>query len=294
MFRRTRLTQRALKVQRGYHKVKPDSDGIVVHPLKCELDYALLTCGRSNSPHYLTAAQIAALRSIYDSVRDAAGRRLTNGYPHSGSEVGVGNVGWDRTLMSPTGTGLAGVIMERFLATPIPSQTFDFAAGIARYHAAVNPVMGFDRNLRPFFERGGKLMLCHGWSDPILPPEASLDIYDDVMQRSGPRAASQFRLFMIPATLHCSGGTGADASGQTGAADAGVGADRNTVAAVSDGEVRGRTPTVVIGRHGRTPQNPDDRVKGPIMERPQCAWPTAGELRSGADPNVAASHTCRR
>jgi hypothetical protein len=41
MFRRTRLAQRALKVQRGYHKVKPDIDGIVVDPLQCELDYAL-------------------------------------------------------------------------------------------------------------------------------------------------------------------------------------------------------------------------------------------------------------
>jgi hypothetical protein len=242
----------------------------------------------------LSAAQIAALRSIHDSVRDAAGRRLTNGYPHSGSEVGVGNVGWDRTLMSPTGTGLACVIMERFLATPIPSQTFDFAAGIARYHAAVDPVMGFDRNLRPFFERGGKLILCHGWSDPILPPEASLDVYDDVMQRSGPRAASQFRLFMIPATLHCGGGTGADAMGHAGAADAGVGAERNTAAAVSDWLVRGRTPTAVSGRHGRTSQNPDDRVNGPIMERLHCAWPTAAEWLSSADPNVAASYTCRR
>ena len=56
--------------------------------------------------------------------------------------------------------------------------------------------------------RHGKLILYHGWADPALPAQATIDYYRQV-QAHDPDAAGYCRLFMIPGCLHCGGGPGA-------------------------------------------------------------------------------------
>lgn len=268
-------------------------DGLIVNPLQCKLDYSALTCGKSDSKQCFTPAQVVTLRHIREGVRDASGKRLAYGFPHAGSEVGLSNVGWEGTLMSARSTGLAGAIMEQFLDPPINSETFDFARDSARFHQRIGPVMEFGHDLRPFFQRGGKLILWHGWADPILPPEPSIDIYNEVRARSGPRAAQQMRLFMVPNVQHCTGGAGADAFGQVGAAPIGTSPERSVAAAITAWVEGGRVPSSVIGQHGQNSQDPAKRTTGPVLERKHCAWPMQAALRRGADPDKGESYVCR-
>jgi feruloyl esterase len=63
-------------------------------------------------------------------------------------------------------------------------------------------------NLDAFKARKGKLIIWHGWADPALPPQATVDYYRQV-EAHDPNAAEYCRLFMVPGCLHCGGGPGA-------------------------------------------------------------------------------------
>ena len=58
-----------------------------------------------------------------------------------------------------------------------------------------------------FRDRGGKLILYHGWSDAAIAPRNTIDYYNRVMEKT-PSAGDFARLFMVPGMLHCGGGPG--------------------------------------------------------------------------------------
>jgi hypothetical protein len=77
----------------------------------------------------------------------------------------------------------------------------------------VGPMMASDNpDLTAFRDKGGKLMLYHGWSDPLIMPEGTIDYYNRVNQAMGngdySRTREFARLFMAPGVGHCAGGDG--------------------------------------------------------------------------------------
>ena len=64
-------------------------------------------------------------------------------------------------------------------------------------------------NLRPFQERGGKLIVWHGLEDNSVEPQTSVFFYQGVQKEMGEKFTDSFmRLFMIPGVGHCGGGEG--------------------------------------------------------------------------------------
>ena len=63
------------------------------------------------------------------------------------------------------------------------------------------------RNLSAFRERGGKLIVYHGWSDPALTPLETVDYYNSVAQTTGgyDDTLEFARLFMAPGMRRCIG-----------------------------------------------------------------------------------------
>jgi feruloyl esterase len=63
-------------------------------------------------------------------------------------------------------------------------------------------------NLDGLKDRKGRLIIWHGWADPALPAQATVDYYRK-LQAHDPNAAEYCRLFMVPGCFHCGGGPGA-------------------------------------------------------------------------------------
>jgi len=76
----------------------------------------------------------------------------------------------------------------------------------------VGPVIATDDpDLSRFKSHGGKLILWHGWADPLIMPDGSIDYYDAVTRKMGGGYAQTqtfVRLFMAPGVAHCRGGDG--------------------------------------------------------------------------------------
>jgi hypothetical protein len=83
--------------------------------------------------------------------------------------------------------------------------------------AHVGPIMASDNpDLSTFRDRGGKLVMWHGFADQLIVPQGSIDYYDRVTQALGggyPQTQQFARLFMAPGVGHCGGGSGPQPQG---------------------------------------------------------------------------------
>lgn len=95
------------------------------------------------------------------------------------------------------------------------SLSFDInSSDLARARAVIHRggAAATDPDLSAFRDRGGKLILYHGWSDPALTPLKTVEYYEAVARKTGGgyHDTQEFaRLFMAPGMAHCIGaGTG--------------------------------------------------------------------------------------
>jgi hypothetical protein len=83
--------------------------------------------------------------------------------------------------------------------------------------ANVGPIMASDNpDLGAFRDRGGRVIMWHGFADQLIVPEGTIDYYDAVTQElgGGYNRTQQFaRLFMAPGVGHCGGGNGPQPQG---------------------------------------------------------------------------------
>jgi hypothetical protein len=70
-------------------------------------------------------------------------------------------------------------------------------------------------DLSAFCDRGGRIVLWHGFSDQLIYPEGTINYYQRVEKRTGGEKTREFaRLFLAPGVAHCGGGTGPQPTGQ--------------------------------------------------------------------------------
>ena len=272
-------------------------DGLVADARRCKPDLSKLACGVNSSAQCFTPPQLTALDKIFAGPHDKAGRQLAAGYPPSGSEAGAPN-GWDGYILTgpsgrPGGEVLVGGLLKDVVQTPFATpESFDFNKDPARLKAALAADLDATPDLRRFFGRGGKLILWHGWADAAIPPGATLRFHEAVERSSGPQAKDSMRLFMVPGVQHCEGGVGPDVFGQANAPQPGDTSERSMSAALEAWVETGRKPDMFVARRGGGAMMGMPEAK-PEKQRLLCAYPAEAVLAPGADPDKAASYSCR-
>jgi pimeloyl-ACP methyl ester carboxylesterase len=194
-------------------------DDVLHDPRACSFDPKKLACGASgNADDCLSAEELAAVEAIYGGAHSPAGR-LSPGYPLGGEDK---DGGWGMWLAGREGGGMA---------PGIPTAAYGFGLGFMRnfvYHDPSWSYAGYDfstferdlalvaasidatnPDLSAFRERGGKLLIYHGWSDSALTALGSIDYVEAVYAKDS-AAKQDVRLFLMPGVLHCAGGPGPD------------------------------------------------------------------------------------
>ena len=187
-------------------------DGLIADPDRCAWQPRELQCTGGPRADCLTAREVAVLDHWYMPVTDGSGRVQYPGGIPRGSEPF-----WPLWLSGLPGSNHPAVSTRfaadflRYMAfvsdrgAAFEVRDFDFdrdplrLASMSRIYDATNP------DLSVFQQRGGKLLVYHGWSDPIVTPQRTIDYFGEVRERMGGqhRTDSFARLFLLPGVDHC-------------------------------------------------------------------------------------------
>jgi len=182
-------------------------DGLIDNPVQCAFDPVVLACKQGDDATCLTPPQVEAARKIYSPAVNPVTKQEIFPALQPGSELGWGG------LAGPQAVGEA-VEFFQYVVFNDPAwdyRTLKFDTAAAQADAAAGELFNvIDPNLKPFFNRGGKLLLYHGWNDQLVAPVNSINYYTSLVRAmGGERAAgSAVRLFMMPGMNHCAGGEG--------------------------------------------------------------------------------------
>ncbi|MGN9784114.1 tannase/feruloyl esterase family alpha/beta hydrolase [Nonomuraea sp. ZG12] len=192
------------------------ADGQIDDPRACRFDPVTAQCpAGTDQADCLTPRQVAVVRALYAGPVDPDGRRLYPGWQTRGSELG-----WEGMITPASYLGnrsFAAWLGDNYLkyagfpiGTPHSSlaEASFTAAGFHRLTAEGVKGNAMSLDLRAFRRAGGKLILWHGWADPLLPATATVDYYQRLSERNGGLRETQrwARLFMVPTMSHCGSG----------------------------------------------------------------------------------------
>jgi feruloyl esterase len=270
------------------------ADGVIENPAACRFDPAVLRCKDAETDACLTAPQVTGLTKLLSGPQSSAGTTVFPGHQPGGA---IGGGGWSTWVTG--GSSAAPSIGARFGLGFFTNMVFeradwdahtfvvdrDMKAADDKLAATLNST---DPDLSRFAQRGGKLILYHGWSDPAISAVNSIDYFHSVLAKMGAQSAAGFmRLFMVPGMQHCSGGPGPDVFGQGGAAEAGP--DRDIAAALESWVEQGTAPNRIVATKYKTGANP---ASGVLRTRPLCPYPQVARWTGTGSTDDAANFTC--
>jgi tannase/feruloyl esterase len=270
-------------------------DGIVSEPKACAFDPTVLRCTGTETDACLTVSQIASMKKLYAGLQTPKGAPVYPGFVPGGES---GPAGWGLWLSGPApDQSLEYAFGTQFFAQMVyQNRSYDYRTfAVDRDLKAADDVVGNILNatnpdLSAFEQRGGKLIVYHGWSDAALPPTATIDYQQRVVAKLGQRRTDSFmRTYMVPGMQHCGNGPGADSFGALpGVPPAGPNAANNMSAALERWVEQGTAPSAIIATKykARTP------ASGVALTRPLCPYPEVARYKGTGNVDEAKNFVC--
>jgi feruloyl esterase len=245
-------------------------DGLIEDPTRCHFDPKVLECAGPDGPSCLTAAQVESARELYAGPKNPrTGKQIFPG-EEPGSELT-----WGALAKGPEPMVIP-VSYFKYVLFKNPDwkwQTLNFDSDVALADKLDGKILNaIDPNLRAFKAHGGKLLMYHGWNDPLIFPGVSVNYYQNVVKTMGGAAKTEdfARLFMIPGMEHCDGGPGTDIFDKVGTLEQWV--------------EKGAAPDKIIASH---------KTNGVLdMTRPLCPYPQVARWTGSGSTNDAANFRC--
>ena len=274
---------------------------MVQRPVACQAVFSLNrdvpTCPGARDGSCLSAQQKAAIGNLFSGAKTSAGAPIYASFPFDSGHAASDIFFWEFISPLVLDSGAVGFVFGTPPANPasfIPP-LFALTGNIDQMAAAIRAsnstytesaqsfmVPPDLEHLRGLRQRGGRLLVYHGVSDPIFSAEDTRRWYES-LARNAP-VESFARLYLVPGMGHCGGGPASDQF------------DLLTplVRWVEQGE--SPEPVVASVRGPTNPGGPNPDLPSdwsPARSRPLCPYPSAAIYRRG-NVESADSFTCRR
>jgi feruloyl esterase len=274
--------QKLQLLQQSVTKACGGPDGLVDDPRQCLFDPAALRCTDHSENSCLTDSEIEAVRRMYGGPKTSAGAQIYPGLSPGGESR------WERLWSDPKKLGGSWQGFYRFMvfqdpAWELSTMDFDRDPGLAKQK--LGNIL--DPDLARFADRGGKIIVYHGWADDMVPSQVSTEYYASVTAKLGSaRVKGFYRLFMVPGMSHCGGGPGAGVLFRSEEAIAvPLEPDRDMLTALEKWVEQGRPPSSFVASR---------LDKSGAIERTRlvCAYPGVAKYRGTGDVNRAENWEC--
>jgi hypothetical protein len=273
-------------------------DGFLTDPRKCDWKPKALRCTSAGQTNCLNDDQVAAATAIYDGARDpVTNKSIFPGTP-KGAETSS-SFGWN-ALQSGVEPNF-GSLFKWVFGPTWTYRDFDFHADMKSLDKVLEPLLNATKSdLSRFRKNGGKLLLYHGWADPLVSPQSSIDYYERVVKHDNggdlkfSRTQKYFRLFMVPGMNHCFGGPGPHAFGNQYSGNIVVSEPPvdnrkyHAMRALMSWVEQGDAPDQLVA----TKYVNDTPSQGIAMQRPVCPYPQVPKYRGSGSTARASNFTC--
>ncbi len=274
--------KKVLQVCDGQPGVDQLVDGVLDDPRKCKFDPSVMQCGAvgANPAACLSAPQVQALRLSLNGRYKTTGELVALGY----TPDAIGGSFFPANTTSPNTPQGSWSNHWRYAVLGNPTYDFttfnwdtdvDFARG--KEGPTYDAING---NYSAFADRGGKLLMYHGWADSLITPNLTLSEWNQMNAQMGAAKANSFaRLFMVPGMDHCGGGTGTSTfelvTALSNWVEKGIAPDSTNAV---NTPVASRAANAAAGLAART--------------RPLCPYPKIAKYSGSGDISAASSFIC--
>jgi pimeloyl-ACP methyl ester carboxylesterase len=275
-------------------------DGLVQNTVLCQKVFDLRrdvpTCPGERDGSCLSHAQKLAIGPIFRGAKASDGRFYAS-FPYDPGIGGAGVPFWEFVAPLVLDSGAVGVIFkvpptaDALTNGPAFALNLDIDLALAQLSTTDatfgESAMQFmtppdPTDLSDLRERGAKVLVYHGVSDPIFSIDDTKRWWRGVNRESGGRAADFVRVFSVPGMNHCAGGPATDQA--------------DFITALVNWVERGQEPKRIVASArgpgnpgGVNPEVPADWA--PDRTRPLCPYPSVARYIRG-DVEQASSFRC--
>jgi len=249
-------------------------DGLIQNPLKCKFEPEVLKCQGADGPSCLTAPQVATLHAVFDPVIHPTTKQLIYPGQSPGAETGLQVMAGGPEPFGPSLDQFRYVVHKD---AKWDWHTFDLASDATANEKLSDGLLNAnDPNLGPYLSHG-KLILYHGWSDPNVPAENTVNYYNKAVDALGGTAKTQdsMRLYMVPGMGHCSNGEGPNTF--------------DMLSALEQWVEKGQAPGAIVATKFKTNGNPASGIE---RTRPLCAYPQVAKYKGSGSIDDATNFSC--